>query len=138
MHKPLTGGIIMATALAAGAAANPFGFVYEGAITENKPGEVNVRPVRYRTGNGVAIAANLYLPAGWSEDDARRWPAVTVAHPNGGVKEQVAGLYAQRLAEAGFVALAADAACQGESGGEPRLRDWPENRIEDVSSMVDL
>lgn len=138
MHKPLTGGIIMATALAAGAAANPFGFVYEGAITENKPGEVNVRPVRYRTGNGVAIAANLYLPAGWSEDDARRWPAVTVAHPNGGVKEQVAGLYAQRLAEAGFLALAADAACQGESGGEPRLRDWPENRIEDVSSMVDF
>ncbi|MBR1696866.1 MAG: alpha/beta hydrolase, partial [Anaerovibrio sp.] len=63
--------------------------------------------------------------------------AVTVAHPNGGSKEQVAGLYAQRLAEQGYIAIAADARYQGASGGEPRLRDYPSNRIEDISGMLD-
>ena len=59
-------------------------------------------------------------------------------HPNGGVKEQVAGLFAQKLAEMGYVAIAADASYQGESGGEPRQRDYPANRINDVSGMVDF
>ncbi len=67
----------------------------------------------------------------------KKYPAVTVAHPNGGCKEQVAGLYAQRLAELGYITLACDARYQGESGGEPRLRDYPANRIGDVSGMVD-
>jgi fermentation-respiration switch protein FrsA (DUF1100 family) len=62
---------------------------------------------------------------------------VVVAHPNGGVKEQVAGLYAQRLAEQGYIAITADAAYQGTSGGMPRSVDKPANRIEDIHGMAD-
>lgn len=61
-----------------------------------------------------------------------------VAHPNGGVKEQVAGLYAQRLAENGYITIAADAAYQGAIGGVPRNVDKPANRIEDIHGMADF
>jgi fermentation-respiration switch protein FrsA (DUF1100 family) len=67
-----------------------------------------------------------------------KFPAVVVAHPNGGVKEQVAGLYAQRLAEQGYITIAADAAYQGASGGLPRNVDKPSNRIEDIHGMADF
>ena len=116
--------------------ANPFGLVYGGALEANEPGKVNIRLVRY-TVDGIEVAANLYLPADYDEASGKTYPAVTVAHPNGGCKEQVAGLYAQHLAEHGYITLACDARYQGESGGEPRLRDYPANRIGDVSGMVD-
>lgn len=114
---------------------NPFGFVYGDAITENVSGKVNVHPITYRL-NGITIAANVYTPAGY--DPSKKYPAVTVAHPNGGVKEQVAGLFAQRLAELGYITVAADAAYQGESGGTPRHTDIPFFRTEDIHGMVDL
>ena len=116
---------------------NQFGLVYRGAITENVPGQINIHPVAYML-NGIRIAANVYTPAGYECFSDKKYPAVTVAHPNGGVKEQVAGLFAQRLAEMGYVAIAADASYQGESQGEPRQRDYPANRIDDVSGMVDF
>jgi fermentation-respiration switch protein FrsA (DUF1100 family) len=109
--------------------------VYRGAITENEPGKVNVHPVTYRL-HGLDIAANVYTPAGY--DPAAKYPAIAVAHPNGGVKEQVAGLYAQRLAERGYIAIAADAAYQGASGGAPRQTDKPAYRIEDIHGMADF
>lgn len=113
---------------------NPYGLVYRGAITENIAGEVNIHPVRYNLG-GNEIAANVYTPADY--DPANEYAAVVVSHPNGGVKEQTAGLYAQRLASLGYVTIAADASYQGASGGEPRNLDIPQNRINDVRGMVD-
>jgi fermentation-respiration switch protein FrsA (DUF1100 family) len=114
--------------------ANPFGLVYGDAITENLHGKVNIHPVTYKL-NGIDIAANIYTPANF--DPSKKYPAVVVAHPNGGVKEQVAGLYAQRLAESGYIAIAADASYQGASGGKPRNVDKPAFRIEDIRGMAD-
>lgn len=115
--------------------ANPFGLVYSDAITENVPGRVNIHPVTYKL-NGIDIAANIYTPANF--DPSKKYPVVVVAHPNGGVKEQVAGLYAQRLAESGYITIAADASYQGASGGTPRNVDKPANRIEDIRGMADF
>jgi fermentation-respiration switch protein FrsA (DUF1100 family) len=123
------------TAAAADYKKNPFTLVYAGAINTNEPGKVNIRPVKYQL-NGLDIAANVYVPAHY--DPQKKYPAIVVAHPNGGVKEQVAGLYAQQLAELGYITITADAAFQGGSGGEPRNVDKPANRIEDIHGMGDF
>ncbi len=122
-------------AMAADYKLNPFTLVYDGAITENVKGKVNIHPVTYKL-NGIDISANVYTPANYNP--INKYPAVVVAHPNGGVKEQVAGLYAQRLAEQGYITIAADAAYQGASGGMPRNVDKPANRIEDIHGMADF
>ena len=129
--------MLVATSMLASAQtklSNPYGLVYEDAITENVPGEVNIQPVCYNL-NGITIAANIYTPANY--DPSKSYPAIVVAHPNGGVKEQVAGLYAQRLAESGFITIVADASYQGASGGKPRNVDKPAFRIEDIRGMAD-
>jgi uncharacterized protein len=114
---------------------NPFTLVYEGAINQNEIGKVNIHPVNYKI-KDITIVANVYTPANF--DSSKKYPTLVIAHPNGGVKEQVAGLYAQRLAEQGFITITADAAYQGGSGGEPRNVDKPANRIEDIHAMADF
>lgn len=114
---------------------NQFGLVYEDAITQNVEGEVNIHAVSYKL-RGLKIAANVYTPANYAPTGT--YPAIAVAHPNGGVKEQVAGRYAQRLAELGYITIAADAAYQGSSEGQPRNVDKPFYRTDDIHGMADF
>ena len=114
---------------------NPWGLVYDGALTENVAGEVQLHPVSYEVG-GLRVSANVYTPKGYTKDGS--YAAIVVSHPNGGVKEQVSGLFAQKLAEAGYVAIACDARYQGQSAGQPRGNDIPANRIEDIRGMIDF
>lgn len=90
---------------------------------------------RNRNGQDITIAANIHFPDGFDEN--KKYSAVVVAHPGGGVKEQTAGLYAGKLAENGFVAIAFDASYQGESTGLPRQLENPYIRTEDISAVVD-
>lgn len=96
--------------------------------------EVSKQKVTFNN-NNLKMAGNLYLPKGF--DKNKKYPAIVVVHPGGGVKEQTAGLYAENLAASGFITLAFDASHQGESGGEPRLLDNPMNRVGDIYSAVD-
>lgn len=114
---------------------NPFTLVYEGAIIKNEQGKVNIHPVTYKL-NGIDIKANIYTPANY--DTSKKYPAIVVAHPDGGTKEQTAGLYAQHLAEAGYITIAFDAAYQGASGGVPRHTDKPQYRTEDIYGAADF
>ncbi|AZT83970.1 MAG: alpha/beta hydrolase [Leeuwenhoekiella sp.] len=82
------------------------------------------------------VAANLHLPKDF--DESKQYPALVVAHPISSCKEQTAGIYAERLAELGYVALAFDAATQGASGGEPSYLENPGLRVADFSSAVDF
>jgi uncharacterized protein len=131
----VAGGSAMATA---GTASAPSTAVKEPAVIgyPNQKG-VTIERVTYPARNtGTAIVANLFKPAGFQA--SRKYAAIVVTHPFGGVKEQTAGLYALHLAEQGFLTLAYDASYQGESGGEPRLMEVPAQRLDDVSCAIDF
>lgn len=81
------------------------------------------------------IAANIYYPENF--DETQKYASVICVHPGSSVKEQTSGLYAEKLAENGFISLAYDASFQGESGGEPRFLEDPATRIEDIKCAVD-
>lgn len=115
---------------------NQWGLVYDNAIAENIKGEVNFHPITYNL-NGLKISANVYTPSGYDPNN-KKYPAIVVAHPNGGVKEQVSGSFAQILAGKGYITLAFDAAYQGASEGMPRQTDLPANRVEDIHRAADI
>ncbi|REC61224.1 hypothetical protein DRF65_17235 [Chryseobacterium pennae] len=83
----------------------------------------------------ITLSAIINFPEGF--DQNKKYPAVVVSHPGGGVKEQAAGLYAGKLANHGFITIAYDASYQGESTGEPRQLENPYIRTEDVSAVID-
>ena len=95
---------------------------------------VNHSKVTFRNRYGITPAADLYTP----KDAAGKLPAVAVSGPFGAVKEQASGLYAQTLAERGFLAIAFDPSYTGESGGEPRYVASPDINTEDFSAAVDF
>lgn len=99
------------------------------AATENK---VTVRPVQFLS-DGTKVVGNLYLPATIAKGSQ---PAIIVVGPQTSVKEQVAAVYAQRLAEQGFVALTFDHRTFGSSGGAPRQFENPAMKVADIRSAV--
>lgn len=82
---------------------------------------------------GVTLAADLYIP----KDAEGKLPAIAMSGPYGAVKEQVSGLYAQTLAERGFLTIAFDPSFTGESGGQPRGMSSPDINTEDFCAAVD-
>lgn len=93
-----------------------------------------MKNIQFKNGP-LKMAGNLYFPPGFNA--GRKYAAIITVHPGGGVKEQTAGLYAQKLAEQGFVTLAFDASHQGASEGMPRFLDDPMKRVGDIYSAVD-
>jgi uncharacterized protein len=91
--------------------------------------------VTFKNRYGITLAADLYLP---KNAGSRKLAALAVCGPFGAVKEQSSGLYAQTLAERGYVAVAFDPSFVGESGGEPRNVASPNINTEDVSAAVDF
>ncbi|MFB5676245.1 alpha/beta hydrolase [Paenibacillus terreus] len=97
--------------------------------------KVTRKSVSYKNRFGINIAADLYLPKDF--DESQKHAAVIIGAPYGGVKEQGSGIYAQNLAERGFVALAFDPSFNGYSSGEPRHLSSPDLFVEDFSAAVD-
>ena len=96
--------------------------------------KVNHRKVTFETQYGLTLAADLYEP----KDAQGKLAAIAVSGPFGAVKEQSSGLYAMKMAERGFVALAFDPSYTGESSGEPRRTASPDINTEDFMAAVDF
>ena len=106
--------------------------IYRTFTLSNK---VTVEQVTFKNRYGITVAADLYLSK--DIDKAQKYPALIVGTPYGGVKEQGAGIYAQNMAERGFVAIAFDESHNGESSGAPRHVSSPDIFAEDFSAAVD-
>ncbi len=96
--------------------------------------KVDHSKVTFHNRYGITLAADLYIPKGASG----RLPAIAVCGPFGAVKEQSSGLYAQTMAEFGFLTLAFDPSFTGESGGQPRYVASPDINTEDFCAAVDF
>ena len=99
-----------------------------------KSDKVNHRKVTFPNRYGITLAADMYTP----KNAVSPLPAIAVCGPFGAVKEQAAGLYAQEMAERGFITLAFDPSFTGESGGQPRYMTSPDINTEDFSAAVDF
>ncbi|MBX5225032.1 twin-arginine translocation signal domain-containing protein [Rhizobium sp. NLR9b] len=95
---------------------------------------VDHEKITFKNRYGITLSGDIYLPKNRGD---RRLPAIAVGGPFGAVKEQSSGLYAQTMAERGFITLAFDASFTGESGGEPRNVASPDINTEDFSAAVD-
>lgn len=99
-----------------------------------KSNRVKYKKITFHNRYGITLAADLYMP----EDAQDKLPAVAVAGPFGAVKEQASGLYAQAMAERGFLTVAFDPSFTGESGGMPRYVASPDINTEDFCAAVDF
>lgn len=103
--------------------------------TFKKSDKVDVQKVSFKNRYGIMLVGDLYIP---KEKSAGKMPAIALSGPFGAVKEQASGLYAQTLAQRGFITLAFDPSYTGESGGEPRSVASPDINTEDFSAAVDF
>lgn len=100
-----------------------------------KSDKVDVKKVSFTNRFGIKLAGDLYIPKNISKDE--KLAAIAISGPFGAVKEQASGLYAQTLAERGFITLAFDPSYTGKSGGTPRNVASPDINTEDFSAAVD-
>lgn len=99
-----------------------------------KSDKVTHSKVTFHNRYGITLAADLYTPV----NATGKLPAIAVCGPFGAVKEQASGLYAQTMAERGFLTMAFDPSFTGESGGEPRYMASPDINTEDFQAAVDF
>jgi len=99
-----------------------------------KSDKVDHRKVTFKNRYGIELTADMYIP----KDECTELKAIAVSGPFGAVKEQSSGLYAQHMAERGFLTLAFDPSFTGESGGEPRRMASPDINTEDFLAAVDF
>ncbi|MFB5675226.1 alpha/beta hydrolase [Paenibacillus terreus] len=95
---------------------------------------VTKKNVKFRA-HGLQVAAILNVPE--QAEEKKQNPAIVCVHPGSSCKDQTAGIYAEKLAELGYVTMVFDASYQGESEGEPRYAEYPAARVEDIRSAVD-
>ena len=103
--------------------------------TFSKSDKVNVQKVEFTNRYGITLVGDLYTPKNLKKDE--KIPAIAMSGPFGAVKEQASGLYAQTLAQRGFITLAFDPSYTGESKGTPRNVASPDINTEDFSAAVD-
>ena len=135
-------GIAVASVLSAITLATPVNaepsaqlqLVSEWDKTFAKSDKVDHKKVTFKNRYGITLAADLYVP----KNSSGKLAAIVVGGPFGAVKEQSSGLYAQIMAERGFITLAFDPSYTGESGGEPRNVASPDINTEDFSAAVDF
>lgn len=102
--------------------------------TFRKSEKVNHKKVTFNNRYGITLAADMYIPKRYEG----KLPAIAVCGPFGAVKEQASGLYAQTMAERGFLTIAFDPSFTGESGGQPRYMASPDINTEDFQAAVDF
>ena len=143
MNKILTALLVIETMLLSGVACQrtnnekdmkELNLTTEWDKTFPKSDKVNHSKVIFVNRYGITLAADMYVP----KDASDKLPAIAVCGPFGAVKEQAAGLYAQTMAERGFLTVAFDPSYTGESGGEPRYVVSPDINTEDFSAAVDF
>ena len=99
-----------------------------------KSDKVNHSKITFHNRYGITLGADMYVP----KNASGKLPAIAVSGPFGAVKEQSSGLYAQKMAEFGFLTIAFDPSFTGESGGSPRYVASPDINTEDFSAAVDF
>ena len=132
----LTGGIAamsLASTSTSAFAQSSLSLTQEWDKTFKKSDKVDHKKVTFKNRYGITLAADLYQP----KNSSGKLAAIAVSGPFGAVKEQASGLYAQTMAERGFITLAFDPSYTGESGGEPRHVASPDINTEDFSAAVD-
>src|SRR3982751_5364924 len=128
--------LIISLALSMSAAAAMAADMSRGADNFYQSDSITAQKVTFKNQYNMSVVGNLFIPR--NLDQSTKNPAIIVGHPMGAVKEQSSNLYAQKLAERGFVTMSLDLSFWGESEGEPRNVVAPDIYAEDFSAAVDF